>query len=501
MNVNQRRIRSDLSVPRTNTTTSSNVMGIVFIVVIGLLIYNYKGHSHPTCDMKIAENRDFNRYYGISDIKNHFTKTGADECDSNVIFRPAFPQTILKTDNSASSFLTLAKYGTGKTHLRCEYTKRLDDDQYLKILILNKQISEYLERFVERTSNKDRSCEEQNCLYGWTDPHFAQLILSLLVTEFIGEMQTESSRTFLPIEEKIELITIICFYYNGFGTSELEKFLNRFLEKKKTEFYRADQAVVQIQERNVAQDKPMLIHLKKDLEKFVVLKQDPERLHLLLAIIEGEGFQHRAILKRVFGNEFNDLTFFSLFIKKHLNKTPVFIIDGIDENKYFFQKNSVHKGSIEAFCRSSVSQQVLSKVMAHDFYLSIFYPQIDGINIQDTINRKDKFPVHGIVWNSKSLFNYADYVLQEMNKNSSSTRCQRFQNFKTLINYSNRRIADIIHRIPTPRALHYFMIELITEMNNDANDVTPPFIATFENVHNAYEKSYTYFDKIHRINQ
>ena len=178
----------------------------------------------------------------------------------------------------------------------------------------------------------------------------------------------------------------------------------------------------------------------------------------------------------------------------------MFIIDGIDENKYFFQKNSVNKGSIETFCRSSISQQLLSKVMAHDFYLSIFYPHIDGIDIQDTINRKDKFPVHKIVWNSKSLFNYADYVLQEMNKNSSTSRCKRFTNFKTLVNYSNRRIAEIIHKIPTPRAMHYFMIELITEMNNDANDGKIPFIATFENVHNAYEKSFIYFNKIHQVN-
>ena len=306
----------NLPILRTNPTTSSNVMGIIIIVIVGLLIYNYKGRSPSTCDMSIAENRDFNRYYGISGLKNHFTETGADECESNVIFQPAFPQTILKPDDSASSFLTLAKYGTGKTLLRCEYTKRLKDDQYLKILILNKQISEYLERFVERTSKEDKSCEDRNCLYGWTDNHFAQLILSILVTEFLSTIQNEPIRTHIPIEEKIELITIVCFYYNRFGTSELENFVNHFLEKKKTEFYRADRAIVQIQERNLAQDKPMLIHLKKDLEKFFVLKQDPERLHLLLAIIESEGFQHKAILKHVFGNEFNDLTFFSLFLKE-----------------------------------------------------------------------------------------------------------------------------------------------------------------------------------------
>lgn len=501
-NVIDRDHRDDVNHRNPTTTTSSSVMGMIITLVSALLIYNYKNHTLPMCDMKIAENRDFDRYYGISDLKNHFTKPAADECDSDIIFKPAFPQTILKADHSASSFLTLAKYGTGKTLLRCEYTKRLPSNKYLKISILNKQISEYLERFVVRTSNnEDQTCENRNCLYAWTDHEFAQLILSILVTEFIRTMQYERHQgQEISIEEKIELITIICYYYNGFGTSELEYFINRFLRLINGKMYKADQAIVQIQERNVAQDKPLLIHLKKDLEKFLILKRDPERFHLLLAIIEGEGFQHRAILKSVYGNEFNDLTLFSLFIKRYLNKIPVFIIDGIDENQYFFQKNSVNKGSIETFCRSSVSQQLLSKVMANDFYLSIFYPEIDGINIQDAINRKDKFPIHGIIWNSKSLINYADYVLQEMKKNSSVTRCRSFQDFKSLVNYSNQRIADIIKKIPTPRALHYFMIELIGEMNNDANDVTVPFIASFENVHNAYEKSYSRYNKIHQVN-
>jgi hypothetical protein len=35
---------------------------------------------------------------------------------------------------------------------------------------------------------------------------------------------------------------------------------------------------------------------------------------------------------------FHVLAHFSLYIKNYLNKIPVFIIDGIDENQYFFQK-------------------------------------------------------------------------------------------------------------------------------------------------------------------
>jgi len=96
--------------------------------------------------------------------------------------------------------------------------------------------------------------------------------------------------------------------------------------------------------------------------------------------------------------------------------------------------------------------------------------------------------------------NYADYVLQEMNNYASSSRCEAFTDFKTLVNYSNRKIAEIINEIRTPRALHYFMTELIREMNNDASSVSKPFIATFENVRNAYDKSYDFHYKHQRIN-
>lgn len=490
----------DYGVQDSDETTK--IVPISIIAVLGFIYYYFYCGPAATCDMTKAENRDFDRYYGLIGIRNHFTTPTADECDANVIFKPSLPQAILKPDLSASSFLTLANYGTGKTLVRCTYTQSLKSENYLKILILNKQLSEYIERFVPKNSSTDIDCKNVNCLHDWSVNEFTQLLLSLLVTEFVHVAQSNSIQIKgISIEEKMKLITIICYYYNGIGTSELEYFINSFLNKSRTSMYHADKAIVQIQERNVAVDKPLLTHFKEDLKKLSALKQDYERLHLLLTITEGEGFQHKAFVTNMYGNMLNDLTYFSLYIKKRLNKIPVFIIDGIDENRYFFQNKEVNKASMETFCRSSVSENILSKVMANDFYLSIFYPKIDGINVQDAIARKDKFPVYKIEWNTKSLLNYADYVLQEMNKNALNTRCKAFSNFKTLVNYSNKRVAEIINKIPTPRALHYFMIELITEMNNDAGDATTPFIASFENVHNAYEKAYEHFNRFMRVNQ
>lgn len=199
-----------------------------------------------TFNMKMAENRDFHHYYGLNGSRNHFTTPTVDQCNSNIIFKSELAQKILKADNSASSFLTLAEYGTGNTSLRCEYYKSLKSDDYLKILILNKEISEYMERFVTKKFGNEKDCKTTNCLQAWTDNQFAQIILSTLVTEFISIMKDNQIKLkSTSIEEKMQLITIICYYYNGFGTRKLESFINHFLGKP-AKFYQASKAILQI---------------------------------------------------------------------------------------------------------------------------------------------------------------------------------------------------------------------------------------------------------------
>ncbi|CAF0753493.1 unnamed protein product [Didymodactylos carnosus] len=114
------------------------------------------------------------------------------------------------------------------------------------------------------------------------------------------------------------------------------------------------------------------------------------KLHLLLAVVEGEGFQVKANKKQMYGNVFDDL----------------------------------------------ISQQIEAMIMANNFYLSIFYPEVPGaIQLQNAIIRKDKFPVYTITWNPKSLINYADYVIQHLGNGASFYRCQALSDFKTLSNH------------------------------------------------------------------
>ncbi|CAF0899322.1 unnamed protein product [Adineta steineri] len=438
-------------------------------------------------------------------MNNHFTTPSADDCTSTIIFKPSLPQTILKPDYSASSFLTLAPYGTGKTLLRCEYYKSIRSDTYFKVLILNKEIDEYLQRFIEEKAMSGTDCDKESCIMKWSSDEFGQLLLSLLVTQFVNTFEGESLYlSDISLDEKIELITIMCYYYNEQGVSKLEKFVNSFLDKTGNSMYRASKAEGQITDHNnVHNNKPLFTHFLTDLRKLSALRQDEEKLLLLLAIVEhkDEGSQIKALQTTLSNNVLNDLRRFALFMKKHVKKTAVFIIDGIDENQFFFNENNVNKQSLELFCRSSLSQEIIAMVMAHNFYLSIFYPKIDGINMEDGIIRKDKFPILEINWNLQSIINYADYVLQETNKNTSPFRCKSFVDFKTLVNYSNTRNAEIINQITTPRALHYFMQHLITEMNHYANVVKEPFIATTENIYTAYEKAAKSTFKVHLINK
>ncbi|CAF1164502.1 unnamed protein product [Adineta steineri] len=297
------------------SSSSSETIGILGLILALAFYFSFtKYQTPPSCDMKRPENLSFSAYYGIIDSENHFMTTRADGCASRIIYESVLPPMILNSDHSATSFMTLAGYGTG------------------------------------------------------------------------------------------------------------------------------------------------------------------------------ERFQKKASVKHLYGEHFQDLVEFSSFIKTYFKKTPVFVIDGIDENVHF-RANEINKASFESFCRSSVSASILSMVMASHFHLSLFYPKIDGVNIEDFISRKDKFPIHTITWNTKFLINYAEYVLQDMNKNANETRCKAFPDFKTLVNYSNWKNAEIIDKIRTPRALHYFVEKLIVEMNGDASDAAEPFRATFENVDNAYKQA------------
>ncbi|CAF4292761.1 unnamed protein product [Adineta steineri] len=250
--------------------------------------------------------------------------------------------------------------------------------------------------------------------------------------------------------------------------------------------YTASKAQGQILERNSFQDKPLLLHFKRDLKKLNIPRKDDKKLELLLGIIEGEEYQHIAIEKTMFDNICNSLTRFTLFMKNEMKKPVVFVID---ETQYILQQKTNNKISLESFYRSSIAQEILSAAMAEDFYLSLFYPQLDGINIRDDIVENDKFPVYTIEWNTRSLINYGDYLLLEMNKNAAKTHCKSLPDFKTLVNYTNSAIADTINRISTPKTLLHFMEKLIIEMNNGASDVAEPFIATYKNVDNAFKKS------------
>jgi hypothetical protein len=194
----------------TNDLSPKTCVVAFFAIVVLQLSYILFNPTPPACDMSIAQNRDFNHFYGISVLKNHFTTPTADACDSAIIFRPALPQSILKPDNSASSFLTLAKYGTGKTLVRCEYYKLLPSDKYLKILILNKEINEYLDRYISRATLHHEDCEKNNCLSKWSHNEFAQLLLSSLVGEFI---RTHPIRREYPssssLDEKIDYLLLL----------------------------------------------------------------------------------------------------------------------------------------------------------------------------------------------------------------------------------------------------------------------------------------------------
>ncbi|CAF1125410.1 unnamed protein product [Adineta ricciae] len=504
-------------VERTTSTASQiatkAILGVAFAVAVSYLLrdtLNNRGFEwrlprvtqSETCNMDLAKNRDFNRFYGLSNSGNHFTSLTNDACDSKIVVKSLFPPAVLKSDQPASSFIILSKFGTGKTSLRCEYLKSLSSADYFKLLILNQDLNKYLDRFVQFEISRKTECQGSNCLVNWSTDEFGQMILSLLVTQLVDEYEQEKFYlSDVLLDEKIELITILCYYYNGEDLKKLEMFVNYLLEKPSSEKYSASDVVLQYIQQNVYYEKPLFKHLKDELNKFTILSKIYEKLHLLIVVTEGEEFVNLVERRTMSGNVFTHFTWILEILNKLLRKSVVVIVDGIDESHYFLQKNTESRKALELFFRSSVSHKIQSLVLAQHFYLALFYPQINATNFQDAIVRSDKFPTHRIQWDTNALMNYADAVLQEMNENASTDRCREFTDFAALVNYHDPNITEIINHLQTPRELHQFVQKLIMEMNNSAKDNDMPFIATYENVRKAYSEAETLFNRDDKLTE
>lgn len=317
---------SQQQAPRNNITAN---LFKIFVVLVCLAvpstdIYRYFSEQvvySDSCDMTKLENRDFNKFYGIEHLENPFKRVTTDEFNSQIIYKPVLPPAMLQSDRSANSFLLVGKLGTGKTLSRFHYYKSLDSSKYFKILILNKQINEYLERFLNEALSDKKYCETTNCFDRWSSKEFGQLLLSVLVTQLVdGYTEKPFDLPNISLDQKIDFITILCFYYNDPSVQNLENFVNAFLKKSTSSMYSAKNAVVQILERNVYQDKPLLTHLKRELNKLIVLRNDNQNLELLLLIAEKEGFQSSIIDRSMHNKVVTDLIYLTEFIKNHLKK-------------------------------------------------------------------------------------------------------------------------------------------------------------------------------------
>ena len=50
----------------------------------------------------------------------------------------------------------------------------------------------------------------------------------------------------ISLNEKLELLTIICYYYNDLNIDKLETFVNAFLDKSQTSAYKEDKIQFQV---------------------------------------------------------------------------------------------------------------------------------------------------------------------------------------------------------------------------------------------------------------
>jgi hypothetical protein len=158
------------------------------------------------------------------------------------------------------------------------------------------------------------------------------------------------------------------------------------------------------------------------------------------------------------------------------------ILDGLDENKYFFALDQNDKPKIEAlqkFIDSALGESLQSLAVGGALYFFYSFPKISNLHLPPI---KTKIPTISIEWKFSDLANYANFQLQLMHA-SRKNACAKLPEFEEMIPYkSNPEILELLKKhLVGPRSLHKFMRKLISQWSID-NKFVKPFNTTLEDI-------------------
>ena len=441
------------------------ILPILILLISIVVIYFGLIKVSPLCDLTNPSNRSFDIYYGITPENNYFQEVNSEK-DSSPFFSHAIPGNLF----SKSSFILVAKRGSGKTKIRKQFVKT----KGFAIELYNKHANKILKSFIENVkANNPKMMDHEYIEKFWNETDFEDSIIYLAVDEILNKY-TKMKSNFLNIfknlknsDMRLQLSTILCIYSVETKFLTLQDFLNNlwlsenWIDKEIQDY--------PFEVYDTREGRTVLTRNYADMKKY----QDSIRvfeksstgnnqrgLKMLNNIIE------KFNLKYFIPPRNDKLTIITDFFKEYFFITPTIVIDSLDEVSYFFDDKIVNDKALKVFIKTSLKNFILAKAFDGSFDIVYLFPQLETIKVADFIERRDKIPLIHLTWTPNQLKNYADFILNEMNKVHTS-HCKTLPDFYELVQH--KKFAKLIDQIESPREMNIFIQELIIQLKADSS--------------------------------
>ena len=464
------------------------------IMIIAVALFSFIP-GKKECDIENPDNRLFKVYYGLKDVQLPFNASAENNKNAEL-----FEQSINGNIN-APSIIVNGEFGSGKSHLLNYKLAKYDPNSTLIIKLLgNKKLFKYLTEFVNNQEVKPMNFSRNDFI----DIIMAELVDGILrIDKSVLEKEIEHLKQFEYDERRI-VSFLLLFYSNNENSGLLLNLIKILLHEKSSPELNLNCAIETYDAvKNVHEKTYEYTDLK---EKLV----NPFNIY--------DGFQKNQIAQQTYcimkssqtnlgfvmnffkeNSKNTHITTLSNFLKKAFHKRLVLVVDSLDENSHFFNKDMAYLETLQTFIDSVINPELLALTLGGEdesvFDLLIFLPFIKGIKIN--WEKTDKIPIIRIEWDKLKLLNYIDFILNNLRKKQHHG-CKSVPTFEQLLGSNRDLVDDVLGKLRQPRDLHIFMNFLIETLQKNViaklyRDT--PFVADRDIVNQALEKAKLQFNK------
>jgi hypothetical protein len=516
-----------------------------------------------SCDLGVADNRNFNDWYGLKSesFTNPFNfQKGEDIRDCGVVYWAAFPDAI--QDPTIPGWVVFAERGAGKSVLRTclpEIKEPSDrrDSTWNRIQFSSSSVQLFFENFLLATSDLDQaspgaarlSAAKDSPSLGvrlashWKVDDFVDAILAIAVDQYLGVWirtrnsergeKTASLRE-LPANEKMVLTYIFCSHAPIGNIQGLIQFLEWMwtpsVVGQPSGFF---SSLISSGPKNPsfqAKEYPKAVRnqIRPSFNAVRVLQANRKETEsiLLNVMFEAPGFEQPVDIFQTRFSFFQqylvtsrsrddakadkrdcdaspttlscvdaveELRIFVRIMKRVHQKILKIVIDGLDENYFFFQGTSMVVPNLLTFVKSALDRNIISIFLPGDLKIYYLFPNFvvqvpditqsrGGVKMQavtaidyftktmppEERHRFDKLPLFELSWPFERLFyGQADFTLDYIRrKNSENSRCVPLPSIRTLLGLDNPEHVTLLSNLRHPRDLNSFMQEMMLRLQD-----------------------------------